>query len=279
MDCNGADFLYFSVFEQHQKTGRKERSSVNINDIVQKTVDSGASPLTLSYEKINYFESRKVILRSKLNINSLELGTLTPKQYRVVAGRGKQGGELLRRQIQKIFEEYATISARIHTLDSITLPILSRTLLEGAAAGIIFDEFEKNATVPPANICVELSSDLLFEDIERVRARIDELRGLSIKIAICELGDEFCPMLRLKDISFDHAFADEYALSMLSGDDEAAARALTEHVHILGKKVFAPEIGDELLLAAKNAGYDGYSLDKALIDPASSGEVSADEGE
>ncbi len=230
--------------------------------------------MTLSYEQVKFFDSRKEILRSRLDIHSLELGTLTPKQYRVVAGRSKQGGELLSRQIQKVFDEFDAVSRLHGELDCITIPILSRTLLEGAAARMIFDEFERNAAVSPSNICFEISSDVLFEDIERVKERFRELRGLSIKIAISELGDEFCPIFRLSVLPYDYGFADGYSLKMLDGGEETA-RSLPECVHAMGARVFAPGISENAVTAAKNAGYDGYSLDTA---PAALGEeVNRDE--
>ncbi len=240
-------------------TPAERSSSVSANDIVQKTIESGASPLTLSYETVRFFERSKVILRSVLEINSLELGRLFPKQYKVVAGRSKQGNELFARQLEKVFEAYAPVSQRVKNLDCITLPVLSRTLLEGAAAEILFHEFRTNAVVPPASLCVEISSDVLFEDIESVKARFSELRDLGIKIALTELGDEFCPIFRLRELSFDIAFADTYSLDLLRRDDESA-RGLPEYVHLLGAKVFAPEIKEEEKQSAKNAAYDGYSL-------------------
>ncbi len=233
---------------------------MNINETVQKTVDSGALPLTLSYEKVTLFESKKVILRSRLNINSLELGTLTPKQYKVVAGRSKQGGELLQRQMQKVFEEFPKAKKKHSELECITIPILSRTLLEGAAAKIIFEEFERNATVPPSFICFEISSDVLYEDMESVKARFSELYDLKIRIAISELGDEFCPIFRLSNLTYDYAFADAYALKELCEDNDIA-KGLPEHVHTNRAKAIAPELKEGEESFAKSAGYDGFSLD------------------
>ncbi len=247
---------------------------MSVNDIVQKTVDSGASPLTLSYETVRFFEQRKTLLRSSLVINSLELGKLYPKQYIVVAGRSKQGHELFARQTEKIFEEYSKLLSGMEDLDCVTVPVLSRTLLEGAAADILFEEFRKNAVMPPKMFCVEISSDVLFEDMESVKKRFSELYDLGIKIAINELGDEFCPIFRLKNLSFDYAFADSYSLGMLKDEDELS-RGLPEYVHMLGAKVISPEIADAEVQMAKRAGYDGYSL-AGQITPFKE-EVSADE--
>ncbi len=233
--------------------------------MIQKMLDSGASPLELSFERVSFYGSKKTILRSILEINSLELGRLTPKQYKVVAGRGKQGGELLARQISKVFESYQMLSDSFGNIECVTVPILSRTLMEGMAASIIFEEFEKNASLSPQKICFELSADLLFEDIGSVKARLSELRDLNVKLAINELGDEFCPIFRLREYApFDYAIADKYAL--MGGEDDETLRGLPEIVHMLGAKAIAPEIVEEDKQKIKNAGYDAYSIEDDLID-------------
>ncbi len=225
------------------------------NDILQKTIDAGTAPLALSYERIELFTSRKIMLRSVLNINSLELGRLTPKEYRVVAGRSKQGGELLTRQIQKVFDEFSSlIKAVDKEIECVTIPILSRTLLEGDASRRIFDEFERNAIVSPERICFELSSDLLFEDINSIKSRFSELRDLNVKIAISELGDEFCPVFRLKGLPFDYAFADKYITEDINGE---AAAGLPDIVHMYGGRVIAPGISEDAAEAVRKLKYDG----------------------
>ncbi len=237
---------------------------MSVSENVREILESGISPIVLSYEKIEFFDSEKIILRSLLDINSLELGKLTPREYRVVAGRSKQGGELLSRQIQKVFDAYPKISAKFPDLNCVTIPILPRTLLEGVAASIIFEEFERNAVVPPDYICFEISSDVLFEEMASLKERFAELRDLNVKIAISDLGDEFCPIFRLRELPFDFAFADEYSLKLLESEDESS-KGLSELSHLFGAKVFATGIKAEQEKAAKLAGYDGFSISESLI--------------
>ncbi len=250
---------------------------MGVSEIVQRTVDSGAAPLALTYEEVLYFGSKKRIVRSMLEINSLELGKLRPKQYKVVAGRGKQGGELLRRQLAKVLEAFPDICATFdNNVDCVTIPILSRTLFEGTAAKIIFEEFEKNASVSPSFICFEVSSDILFEEADKTKARIDELRDLGVKLAMCEVGDEFFPIFRLKSLPLEYAFADGFATDNFDPDDESS-RVLPELTHLLGIKLFAPHITEGEAPGVRKAGYDGYSLDIPPIEAASRKEVDSNE--
>ncbi len=251
---------------------------MGLNENVEKLLSSGVEPIELSFEVVEYINSNKVILRSILNINSLELGRLTPAEYRVVAGRSKQGGELLARQIEKVFDAFPLIYEKYPTLECITIPILSRTLLEGAAASIIFEEFEKNASVSPSYIAFEISSDVLFEEMSSLSERFGEIRDLNVRIAVSELGDEFCPVFRLRELPYDFAFADKYSLELLEGDDERA-KGLPSVVHLDRAKLFAVGIPTGHEKFAKHGEYDGYSTPESFITLGYTEEVSCDASE
>ncbi len=251
---------------------------MSVNETIQQMLDSGVAPLSLTYEKVGYFDSKRVIARSMLEVNSLELGKLTPQQYKVVAGRSKLGGELLRCQLVKVIEGFSQLAESFGGLECVTIPILSRTFLDGSAEKIIFEEFEKNPTVSPAFICFELSSDILFEDADKVKARLNELRDLGIKLAICEVGDEYFPIFRLKGLPFEYAFADSLPFGELEADDETVG-GLPEFLHLLGMKVFAPRIAEEKADLLKQAGYNGYSSHAPPIELMEREEVDAYEEE
>ena len=131
---------------------------------------------------------------------------------------------------------------------------------------MLFDALTLYPEVPPATVCIELSADILYEDIADARQRVKELRDLGVKIAICEVGDEFCPVFRLAELAFDYAFIDEYATSSLDREDcERVAGSLVKYLHFLDVKVIAPLLETEdQITGAKNAGCDGYTLFEPL---------------
>ena len=97
----------------------------------------------------------------------------------------------------------------------------------------------------------------------RLKKKINELRALGVKVAICEVGDEFCPVFRLSEIKFDYAFMDVYSTSSLDGEDaERIAGSLVKYLHYLDAKVIAPGLDSEAKIAgAKGVGADGYTED------------------
>ena len=101
------------------------------------------------------------------------------------------------------------------------------------------------------------------ENIAYIRARIDELRDIGVKVAICEVGDEFCPVFRLSKIMFDYAFMDSYTTASLDREDaEQIAGSMANYLHYLGVKTIAPLLDSEAKIhGAKAMSCDGYTLD------------------
>ena len=105
------------------------------------------------------------------------------------------------------------------------------------------------------------SADILYEDLERASEKIEELRSIGVKVAVFEVGDQFCPVFRLAEIEFDYAFMDTYSTNSL--DDESAdrvARSLVKYLHHLDAKVIAPLLDSEAkIIGAKAVLADGYT--------------------
>jgi EAL domain-containing protein (putative c-di-GMP-specific phosphodiesterase class I) len=107
--------------------------------------------------------------------------------------------------------------------------------------------------------------------MDESRARIEELRNMGVKVAICEVGDEFCPVFRLASLPFDYAFIDEYSTKTLDRDDaERVAGSLVKFLHYLGAQVVAPSLwNDDMIAGAKAVECDGYSIsDKPVSEGA-----------
>ena len=98
--------------------------------------------------------------------------------------------------------------------------------------------------------------------MEEAAARIAELRSLGVRVAISEVGDEYCPVFRLTTLAFDYAFLDRYATDSLLGDGaERIAGSLVGFLHYLKVKVVAPLLEtEEQCAAAEAVGCDGYTV-------------------
>jgi EAL domain-containing protein (putative c-di-GMP-specific phosphodiesterase class I) len=241
---------------------------------VNEVIKSGINPITFQFEPVVFFEGNARVLRSFLVINSLDVGVLTHKQYRFVARRTKQGDHLVHRHIEKLLRAFPQLSTVYDGLDCVTIPVYARLLRDGVLAKMLMEGFALFPRVRPEHICIELSADILYEDLDEARKRIDELRDIGVKVAICEVGDEFCPVFRLSKIMFDYAFMDSYTTASLDREDaEQIAGSMVNYLHYLGVKTIAPWLdSEEKIAAAKALSCDGYTL-----DPDKEWEVAANE--
>ncbi len=239
---------------------------MKFKELVDETVKSGITPIRLTYDRMNSFATGKAILRSFMVVESLDLGTLTYREYRFVARRTKQGNAMIRRHIEKLFRAYTHEPPDADALECISIPVYARLLKGGELAEMLMEAFASFPEVPPSKICIELSADILYEDIKEAKSRLKDLRDMGLKLAICEVGDEFCPVFRLSELSFDYAFADEFATASLSADDyERVAGSLVSFLHLLNVAVYAPGLDSEAALdAARLVGFDGYGMNESL---------------
>ena len=230
---------------------------------VKEIVESGIKPITVDFSEVCFFESDKKILRSFLTVNSLELGVLGYGQYRFVARRTKVGNHLVERHLQKLFRIMPSLIESRPEIECFTVPVYARLLSESTLASMLVDMISLYPEVPTGKICVELSADILYEDLEAAAEKINELRQLGVKVAICEVGDMFCPVFRLAEIKFDYAFMDSYSTASLDKEErERIAGSLVRYLHYLDVPVIAPGLdSEEKIKGAKTVGADGYTTD------------------
>lgn len=227
---------------------------------VQETVQSGIIPIVIELNDVVFFESSERLSRTFLNINSLDLGVLTYKQYRFVARRTKQANQLAERHLTKLMRIIPTLVEERPEISCYIVPIYSRLLKNDELVDILVRALSLYPDAHAGRICLELSSDILYEDLGETRASIEKLRSLGFKIAISEVGDEFCPIFRLAEIDFDYVFLDDFAIQRLMTDEagERVVGGLVSYIKSLGARVFAPDICyDATASALRRVGCDG----------------------
>ena len=253
---------------------------MSISEKVQAVIDSGISPLSFSFEPVRFFSDGDAVIRTNLIINSLDVGMLTFEQYRYVAGRSKQGEALATRHLEKLLRALPTLAEKFPSARCFTVPVFTRMLKDGKLSRLLFDLFAKFPEASPSLVCIEISADVLYEDMEEMRVRISELSHLGVKVALSELGDEYCPIFRLSGVKLDYAFLAEYAVASFSTDDrERVAGNIIKYLHSLGAKVVAPGPIDSYGLEnAKELDLDGIA-DGGLPASEQVGEEDFDERE
>ena len=238
---------------------------------VQETIDSGITPIVIEIDEAHHFESREKLARTFLTINSLDLGVLTYRQYRFVARRTKQSAQLTDRHVQKLFRRLPELLEDRADISCYIIPVYARLVKDGELVDILLRAMSIYPDAYPGRVCIEISADILYEDIDGVKERIQQLRNMGFRIAISEVGDRFCPIFSLAEIPFDYAFLDEAVMAKLAEPDgDRVVGSIVNYLKSLDVKVFAPDVSDpELLFDLKRVGCDGYTktwLDEAVED-------------
>ena len=230
---------------------------------VNEILESGIEPITVDFSEVRFFENDKKIFRSFLTVNSLDLGVLGYPQYRFVARRTKVGNQLVERHLQKLLRLIPSLIESNPEIEVFTIPVYARLLSESVLASMLIDAISLYPEIPTGKICVELSADILYEDLAAMSVKIDELRALGVKVAICEIGDMFCPVFRLSEIKFDYAFMDSYSTASLDKNErDRVAGSLVRYLHYLDIPVIAPGLDSaEKISGARAVGVDGYTTD------------------
>lgn len=228
---------------------------------VKETVESGITPIVLEFSDVKFFERNEKLVRSFITINSLDLGVLGYRQYRFVARRTRVGNHLVRRHFEKLFRLIPDMISKSPEISCITVPVYARLLNDSELANMLIDISALYPEVSLNKICIELSADILYEDLTNAAEKISELRKIGVRVAVCEVGDQFCPVFRLSEFEFDYAFMDSYSTDSLGGDSsDRIAGSLVKYLHYLNAKVVAPSLNDEAKIAdAKRLGIDGYT--------------------
>ena len=238
---------------------------------VQETIDSGITPIVIEIDEAHHFESREKLARTFLTINSLDLGVLTYRQYRFVARRTKQSAQLTDRHVQKLFRRLPELLEDRADISCYIIPVYARLVKDGELVDILLRAMSIYPDAYPGRVCIEISADILYEDINGVKERIQQLRNMGFRIAISEVGDRFCPIFSLAEIPFDYAFLDEAVMAKLAEPDgDRVVGSIVNYLKSLDVKVFAPDVSDpELLFDLKRVGCDGYTktwLDEIVED-------------
>ncbi len=208
---------------------------------VEELLNSGIRPIDIyTHPMYDISSGKPLALLSSLYVNSLELGVLTPEQYRFVARRTSQGEQLSRHHLMHILRDSLFLPKEYPSVEFVIVPVVGRLLTNSRLCPMLVELFEDYPFLERKQICVAFSSDILFEDLDIVREELRRARELGVKIAMLEVGDEYCPVLRLVGMPIDIAVLDSYTMALLEDEERTRlAGTLISFLTSLGIKVFA----------------------------------------
>ena len=236
---------------------------MTIRKAVEQTLYSGIKPIFLDMQRVKNFSNEIEGVRTSLIIKSLTLGTLTANQYRFVARRTAQANGLIERNIEKLFYFFEELKKEHEGAGFFTVSVYARALLSGELTAMLTEAMAKHPKVDTTKICLEMSADLLFENLEECKKELSVIKTLGFKIALCEVGSEFCPLLRLNEIPYDIVFLDGYVPKSMEDDGrEQEIMALMSIISTHPVKIYGSCVTPEQIPLLEKIGADGYTFAK-----------------
>ena len=173
-------------------------------DYVSMTLDSGVAPLEVRYSQINScYRKLPVAYRAHTFINSVTMGVLTPEQYAFASDGTERGVRLARWNIEQAISAVRAFERSGRHVQFVTARCPARLALVDDLyqwMKSLLDELDFHS---PEKICLEFPQSLLFEDEEKVRLSILNMKLLNVRTMMSGCGADDCPVANLLRIPLD----------------------------------------------------------------------------
>jgi diguanylate cyclase len=134
--------------------------------------------------------------------------------------------------------------------------LFAASLADASLADHIVDALARRE-LPADSLVIEITEDLLVEDIGRARAMVTTLRGHGIRIALDDFGSGYSALSYLRDLPIDEVKLDRDFIAPILVDPRAAAivRAVIDLAQVLGVATVAEGVENaETAAALRNYG-------------------------
>ena len=201
--------------------------------------------LDLVYQpKLHLRSGRVVGLEALLRWPHPQLGVLRPDQFMALV---RQHG-LMRQVTEFVVTRALDDVVRWETSGvgtAVAVNVFAPDLMDAALPDALCEALRCRG-LAPALLTVEITEDLILNDIDRVTAVLHRLREQGIRIAIDDFGSGFSALSYLRDLPIDEVKLDRQFISSITEDMRAAAvvRAVIDLTHELGVTVVAEGIED-----------------------------------
>ena len=190
---------------------------MKIAESVIKTVESGIEPLVMTFLPVRgCTDDKAVAYRSKITVNSLDLGSLEEDLYSEVSDTSETGIRLAEWGIVKAAEQ-------IHRFHDAEKKFLFVSVHCPAAFAELPDRykrikeiFEKAGMKIPKGLCLEFSDKLLSSKSQYTLQAVKEIRLCGIGIIIRSSASMKSPIMRLSEINSDYVILDPQTTALTS---------------------------------------------------------------
>ena len=230
-------------------------------DYVGMTLQSGVAPLEVRFSQINSpFRKLPIAYRAHTFINSVTMGVLTPEEYAFAVDGTDRGERLARWNIEQAIAAAKAMEEAGRHVEFITARCSPRLALVDDLFQWMKDILDACDFHSPEKLCLEFPQSLLFEDEDKVRLSILNMKLLKVKTMMSGCGADDCPLGKLIRIPVDLVMLDPSVTVLIDNRNKGnATQSLigflrTIPVAVIGEGVY----NDQQITALSRSDCFGY---------------------
>jgi diguanylate cyclase (GGDEF)-like protein len=229
--------------EMHQTTA-DDRDDGGLLDQLRDAIDN--VDLTLVYQpKFDLQDGSVVGVEALVRWPHPELGMLGPDRFLPLVRRHGLVRSVTELVLARALDDAAEWRARgveVPIAVNISAPSLADLDLPNRVARALADR-----GVSANTLTVEITEDLLVDNIDRTRTVLDDLRRHGIRVAIDDFGSGYSALSYLRDLPIDEVKLDSHFVIPILVDRRAAAivRSVIDLAHELGVRTVAEGVEDK----------------------------------
>lgn len=240
-------------------------------DLVGMTIASGVKPLEMRFAQINScYRKLPIAYRSFTYINSVSMGVIPPEKYGFAADVSEQGIEIARWNIREGIRTIRKFISEGRHVDFVTVRCPAKLAFEVDLYDWMKGIMEEYDFHTPEKLCLEFPQSLLYENEEKARLSMLNLKLLKVRSMLSGCGADDCPTSRLMRVPVDMVILDP-AITILAGDREKSGSLsmLISYLQSMHVEVIADGVrSDDQITTLSRAGCIGY-----IPSPAYSGMI------
>ena len=193
-------------------------------DYVGMTLASGVAPLEVRFSQINScFRKLPVAYRAHTFINSVTMGVLTPDEYTFASDGTDRGVKLARWNVEQAIAAVREFDAAGRNVQFVTARCPARLALEDDLFQWMKDILDETDFHSPEKLCLEFPQSLLFEDEDKVRLSVLNMKLLKVKTMMSGCGADDCPVAKLLRIPVDMVMLDPSVTTLVDNRNKGNA--------------------------------------------------------
>jgi EAL domain-containing protein (putative c-di-GMP-specific phosphodiesterase class I) len=256
-------FQYFSPELKTQALERLELGNHLRNAISQEEFSIYYQP------QINSQTGDIFGLEALIRWNSPELGWISPGEFIPLAEETGLIIPLTEWVLNSACQQTKTWHDKGFSNIRLSVNLSSRDLKRKDLAKLIRDILEKTQ-LPPESLELELTENIVFQDMETARVLLDEIKQLGVRLAVDDFGTGYSTLSQLAHFPFDTLKIDQRFAphTTSSSNDAAIVKGIITIARNLGLSIVAEgvESNEELTFFNQNECYQiqGWIFHKAL---------------